>query len=214
MISHKNIEQGSIEWFELKWGKIGGTLSKGLFVNSDTLFIDILSQREEDFEPSDSYENDAMERGTEMEPFAKEYLEKYLGVTFENTGWLQSEENELLGISPDGITKDETISFEAKCLGRKNHRSIVYDNEIPLDKIHQCVHYFTVNPKLKDHYFIAFRPEAKSHFIKKLTLDSVINMGTKAKPVLLTVESWKIKALNLANELLIRIKEEENKSQF
>ena len=29
MINYKEIEQGTIEWFELKWGKIGGTLAKG-----------------------------------------------------------------------------------------------------------------------------------------------------------------------------------------
>ena len=49
MIKHNELEQGSQEWHEIKWGKIGGTLSKGLFVKSDTLLIDILSQRLEDF---------------------------------------------------------------------------------------------------------------------------------------------------------------------
>ena len=43
MINHKEIKQGSIEWHELRWGKIGGTLSSGLFVKSDTLLIDILT---------------------------------------------------------------------------------------------------------------------------------------------------------------------------
>ena len=69
MIRFNEIEQRSQEWHELKWAKIGGTLSKGLFVKSDTLFIDILSQRMEDFEPTDSYTSDAMERGNELEPF-------------------------------------------------------------------------------------------------------------------------------------------------
>ena len=90
MIRHNELEQGSQEWHEIKWAKIGGTLSKGLFVKSDTLLIDILSQRLEDFEPTDSFQSEAMERGSEMEPFARQYLEEYTGVKFENVGWLQS----------------------------------------------------------------------------------------------------------------------------
>ncbi len=179
MIAHYNIQQGSLEWHEIKWGKIGGTLSAGLFVDSDTLFIDILSQLNEDFEPTDSFTNYDMERGNELEPFAREYLEKYTGLSFNECGWLQSEENKLLGISVDGITEDETASCEIKCLSRKEHMKILLKNDIPKEKLFQCIHYFTVNPKLKEHYFIAFRPEAKKHFIKKLKRESLVDIGLK-----------------------------------
>ncbi|MEG7750696.1 YqaJ viral recombinase family protein, partial [Listeria monocytogenes] len=76
------------------------------------------SQREEDFEfEADTFESDAMQRGNDLEPFAREYLNKYTGLEFKQTGWLQSEENELLGISPDGITDCNRFSCEIKCLG-------------------------------------------------------------------------------------------------
>lgn len=214
MKNYKEITQGTIEWHEIKWGKIGGTLSKGLFVDSDTLLIDILSQRLEDFEPSDSFENDAMQRGNELEPFAREYLQSYTGIEFQETGWLQSEVNELLGISPDGISECERFSCEIKCLGRKAHYPILLSNEIPLDKVHQCVHYFTVNPKLEKHYFIAFRPEAPKHFVKELTLESLVNIGTKAKPKLMTIETVRDYALERANILLEEIKTKENLLNF
>ena len=188
MKNYKEIEQLSIEWFELKWSKIGGTLSKGLFVKSDTLFLDILSQKLEEFEPSESFSNDATDHGIEQEPFAREYLNSYTGLEFTETGWLQSESNELLGISPDGITENETVACEIKCLGRKKHTEIIVENEIPLTHIHQCIHYFTVNPKLEKLYFIAFRAESVKHFIKELTLSSLVNIGTKARPKMVTVE--------------------------
>ncbi|MCY7291364.1 MAG: YqaJ viral recombinase family protein [Ferruginibacter sp.] len=181
MINYKELEQGSIEWHEMRWKKIGGTLSKGLFVKSDTLFIDILSQYLEEFFPSESYESDAMVRGSEMEKYGFEYIEKYTGIKFEKSGWLQSQENELLGISPDGITECETIACEIKCFGRKKHTEVLLDQEIPLENINQCVHYFTVNPKLKKLYFIAYRPESVKPFIKELTLDSLIDVGFKKK---------------------------------
>ena len=214
MINYKDIKQGSIEWHEIRWGKIGGTLSAGLFVKSDTLMIDILSQRMEDFEPSDSYQNEAMQRGSDMEPFAREYLNQYTGVNFLESGWLQSEENEILGNSPDGISECETIQCEIKCFGRKKHFEVLLNNEIPLDNINQCLHYFTVNPKLERLYFIAFRPEAPKHFVKELTLESIINIGTKAKPRNITVKDAKEWALSLAKELLTEIKEKEQQLKF
>ena len=50
MIVYKDIEQGSEDWFLIKWGKVGGSTAKGLYINSDTLFLDLLSQHLEEFE--------------------------------------------------------------------------------------------------------------------------------------------------------------------
>lgn len=214
MKNHKTLLQGSIEWHEMKWGKIGGTLSKGLFVKSDTLLIDILSQKIEEFEPADSFENEAMERGKELEPLAIEYLETYVNTKFEKSGWLQCEENELLGISPDAISECETIGAEIKCLGRKKHIEVVLANEIPLDFIFQCVHYFTVNPKLEKLHFFAYRPESIKNFHKELTRESLVNLGTKAKPVLKTVTEWSEIARNEADLLLKQINEKIENLKF
>ena len=181
MIREELIEQGSVEWFEMKWGKIGGTLAGGLFVSSNTLLIDILSQRIEDFEMEDDFKNKHMQRGSDIEPFAKKYLNDYTGLEFKTPAWLQSEENELLGISPDGIIDDDTISCEIKCFDRKKHLEVLLENEIPKENIHQCLHYFTVNPKLEKHYFLCFRPESKKHFIKEITLDTPFDIGLKKK---------------------------------
>jgi predicted phage-related endonuclease len=214
MVNNKEIEQGSFEWFQMKWGKIGGTLSKGLFVKSDTLLIEILSQRIEEFEPEESFTSDAMQRGNDLEPFAVEYLEQYTGVKFNKTGWLQCEENELLGISPDGISDDETLGCEVKCFGRKKHTEVLISQEIPSDNIHQVLHYFTVNPKLKKLYFIAFRPESTGHFIKEIERSTEIDLGTKSKPKVKTVQEWVEIALIEAHLLLEEIKIQEEKLKF
>jgi hypothetical protein len=208
MINYKNIEQKSLEWFELKWGKIGGTLSKGLFVKSDTLLIDIMSQLIEDFEPSETFSNDAIDRGNEYEPFAREYLEKFLNVKFEESGWLQCEKNKLLGISPDGITADEEEACEIKCLGRKAHMEIIYEKIMPLKHTPQCIHYFTVNPKLKKLHFFCYRPESIKNYYKLLTLDSVINIGTNAKPKMVRISDAVEISRKNADELLKNIEEE------
>tara|TARA_R110000765_G_scaffold164897_2_gene269949 strand:- start:88 stop:732 length:645 start_codon:yes stop_codon:yes gene_type:complete len=214
MIVHEKLEQKSLEWFEVKWGKIGGTLSKGLHTKGDTLFIDLLSQHIEEFEPSDSWENEHTKRGNDLEPFAIEYLEKYTGYKFKQFGWLQSEENELLGISPDGLIEDLTIACEAKCFARKKHTEILLTREIPLDNIHQLVHYFTVNPKLEELYFCAFRPEAVTSFVKRLTLNSEVNIGTKAKPRMFTIKEVVELSKSAADNLLDRINISKGKLNF
>jgi len=234
MIRHDEIKQGSLEWLEIRYQKIGGTLSNGLFIDSDTLFIDLVSQFIEEFEPVDNYENEHMERGSDLEPFALEYISSYTGINFGTTGWLQSEESKLLGISPDGISECEEYSVEIKCLSRKEHTKILLKDEVPKDKISQNVHYFTVNPKLKKHWFIAFRPESIKPFIFEFTRDSVVDMGWKKKVEVKqygvkgqeikpktetctdfkTIDEWSKIAIEKAKELEIRIKETINKLSF
>lgn len=210
MINHKNIKQKSIAWFELKWGKIGGTLSTGLFVDSETLMIDLLSQRTEQcVVEEDGFISKDMERGNELEPLARIYLEKYYGIKFNETGWLQSEENELLGISPDGISECETMACEIKCFGRKQHMTTLLEQEIPKKHIHQVIHYFTVNPKLEKLFFIAFRPEAPKHFQTIITKQSVVDIGTKAKPKQFTINELVDISKKEADCLLQKIKEVE-----
>ena len=234
MISYKNIEQKSEEWFRLKWGKIGGTASNGLFNKTDTLAIDILSQRCEEYEHIEGFVSDDMARGNFLEPKAREYLEKLTNLTFEETGWLQSEENELLGISPDGITPDETVQCEIKCFGRKNHYKTLLEEEIPRENLAQVIHAFTVNPKLESLYWIAYRPESPSPFVQEVTRDTLFDMGWKLKreipqvgtkgqpikpkivtePDIKSVQQWSEIAIQSADELLAQILDMESKIKF
>ena len=105
MIPHFNITQGRDEWHKIRYGKIGGSRSKGLFVKSDTLFFDVLSELTEPYETDfDEYISDDMLRGMELEPQGRIELSEYTNLPFVECGWLQCEEIPLLGISPDGIT--------------------------------------------------------------------------------------------------------------
>lgn len=217
MKAHYEILQHSEEWHKCRYRKIGGTLSKGLFVKSDTLLIDILSEYLEPFQlEDDSFQSPDMVRGTELEPHARLALSNYLGIELFECGWLQSEENELLGISPDGIDETETITAEIKCFARKMHTETILYDDIPNKNIHQCLHYFTVNPKLKKHYFCSFRPEntIKPLFVKEITRDSQINLGTKANPKVKSVDEWVAIAHREATLLLTEIQQSIEKLSF
>jgi len=188
MIFRHDIIQGTQDWHEARWAKIGGSSASGLFIKSDTLTMDVLAEYTEQFQLTDGYQSSAMERGNELEPEARYELELYTGLKFIDCGWIQSVDNPLLGISPDGITEDETIHCEIKCPSAKKHIQTCLSDEIPLEHIPQLVHYFTVNSKCEKVYFVSYRPESiKPLFVKFLTLDSKVNIGTKTKPNILTV---------------------------
>jgi len=189
---YTEISQGTEEWFALKYGKVGGSTSKGLFVPTDTLLLELLAERTEPFTmEDDNYVSGDMQRGIELEPLHRTEIEKYTGIKFNVPGWIQSETIPLIGISPDGISDDLTVSWEGKSPGAKKHISTVYAKDIPADNIHQSLHYFTVNQKLEKHYFSSFRPESNYPlFVKLITLDSFIDLGTKAKPNVKQVKEW------------------------
>jgi len=202
MIVRFDIEQGSDQWHQERYGKISGTNSKGLFVDSDTILNSLIACKMEDFklEPP-GFQNDAMIRGNELEPFGRMELSRKIKVKLIQAGWIQSD-LDIMGISPDSITECETIACELKCPGRDVHIATIRANDIPLGHIHQCLHYFTVNTKLKELHFASFRPECKIRlFHKVLTPESQINLGTKAKPVMNTVQFFAEKARNEAKRI-------------
>lgn len=212
-----DVEQGSLDWFRKKWGKVGGTASAGLFVKSDTLFYDLLAEQTEAFDTDlieEGFQSDAMFRGTLLEPEARKQLELYTGLQFLEAGWIQND-IELIGISPDGITADLTSQCEIKCPQAKKHLKTCIDNEIPLDNINQCVHAFAVNDKLESLFFMSYRPESiKPIFVKELKRNDLVNIGTKARPVMKSVEDCVTIIHSEAKLLETQLKETINNLNF
>lgn len=193
-----DLEQGSDAWHLIRYGKVGGILAKSLLGKPETLINEIGSCQLEPYTPEDEgYVNAAMQRGIDLEPLARTEMAKYISaslgreIVLNQCGWLQSTVIPILGISPDGITEDLTIQIEVKCPGKNKHAATLYGGIIPDDNIDQCLHAFTVNPLLERLYFGSFRPECEYPlFPKLLTRDSIVDMGTKAKPVCKPVSEW------------------------
>lgn len=231
---YKDFDQRTEDWFKLKWAKVGGTDSIGLFVDSDTLMLKILGQVTEDFQLEENFANSAMIRGQELEPLALSELEKYTREKFINVAWIQSTVYDYLGISPDGITEDFTVGAEVKCFTAKEHLKLCLEDKIPQKNIYQALHYFTVNPYLKELHWASFRPESKIKplFVKTLTRDSLVDIGRTKKgkikedrgygekeyvctlPDLKTVEEWVKLAQFAALDLEDKIKESIDKLNF
>jgi hypothetical protein len=125
---------------------------------------------------------------------------------------MQSSECELIGASPDAITEDLTEIVEVKCPNAKTHISYLRAGIVPIDHVDQVVHYFAVHPELKAVHFASYRPECiKPLFVKTVTRDTELNVGTKARPVMQKVGDFAQEKVTLAQSLTIRLKEEINK---
>jgi len=183
---YKEIEQGSLEWHKIRYGKVGGSTSKQLHVKSDTLLNELVSCRLEPFDEDyeEGFKSAAMERGNELEPEARAALEVATGLKFEQFGWLEMDKCEIMGISPDGLTADLKVGCELKCPSRAVHVRYVREGVLPSDYVDQIIQFFAVNQKLESVWFASFRPECDVPLFKiKLNRSSEVNVGTKARPV-------------------------------
>ena len=124
--------QGSDEWFAARRGipsasnfhKIitpTGKPSKGLATYADELVLERLGVKGE------VYINEAMQRGTELEPEARDHYEWIAGADVTEHGFFISECGRY-GCSPDG-TCSETLGLEIKCPQAKTMIGYIRDPE-------------------------------------------------------------------------------------
>lgn len=131
-----NVEQGSEAWHDIRCGRITGSRFSNLMMGDSTkgykdLILDIvgelLTSKQEE-----TYTNDNMERGKELEPEARREYESIFGPV-EQVGFvIPDEENkyyDLIGVSPDGLTTDGGL--EIKCPLRKTHLGYIAKGELP-----------------------------------------------------------------------------------
>lgn len=192
IIAHFEIEQCSEDWHRIRYGKVGGTMCKSLLGDPETLLNHIGGCSLEPFQLEDEgYVSDDMQRGNELEPQHRIEISKYAGVNFLKCGWLQNTTIPIIGVSPDGITADLTIAWEGKSPARTKHAATLYGKVIPVDNAKQVVHYFSSNQYLEKCYWSSYRPESEIPlFVKEVTRDTPMNLGTPKTPVFKPVHEW------------------------
>jgi putative phage-type endonuclease len=164
MKKHK-MEQGTDEWFHIRKGKITGTTLKAIMgtpkARKEAIYEIIAERLTIGVESETSYEN-AMDRGTRLEPDGIAMFEFETGKQVERVGFCEDDTNPMIANSPDGlIGKDEAI--EVKCMGGKNHIKMWLENKIPDEYEWQVVQYFIVNKDLNKLYFVGYNPDIPIH---------------------------------------------------
>lgn len=159
MIIHE-MEQKSDDWFMVRKGKVTGTGLKSIVgskTTRDTFFYKLIAERLSVGIPDDE---SAMMRGSRLEAEAREKYAEYIKKEVVEYGFLQSEENEFIGASPDGYVKSKKMDHacEIKCLSGANHIRAYIEKQIPKEYYPQGVQAFIVNNKLKQLDFVFYDP--------------------------------------------------------
>lgn len=115
------MEQGSPEWLAMRAGKLTGSRFADLMAVTrsgpsasranliTTLALEILTG-----EPESTFQNDAMRRGTELEPFARGAYEAHTGELVEQVAFVVHPTLPFVGVSPDGLLGNDGL-LEIKC---------------------------------------------------------------------------------------------------
>lgn len=130
-----NVEQGSNAWHELRIGRITGSRFSDLMAGESTatykglvyeMIGQILSETTEE-----SYSNQYMERGKELEPEARQFYEEQNDLIVEEVGFVTNLDiyPEYIGVSPDGVIDKGLL--EIKCPIMKTHIGYLESSKLP-----------------------------------------------------------------------------------
>lgn len=129
-----DFEQGSDEWFAARLGIPTASNFSSLITSTgkkstqmegylNTLVAETLMGK-----PAEFYTNDAMQRGTELEPEARAWYEFQTDVDIEEVGFVLRDDGQV-GASPDGLMPGSGL--EIKCPQAKTHVSYLRKMAIP-----------------------------------------------------------------------------------
>lgn len=160
MIHHK-VEQNSLEWFDLRKGKFTASTFKDLFMKTDTqgykdAIYKVAYERLTDESP-ESFSNEWMQRGTELEPEARAWYEFEKQVDVVSGGFF--EYNSWIGASPDGLVGDSGL-IEIKCPKFSTMMDYLIKKELPKTYYYQ-VHGQLLVTDRQWCDFVAYHPKLK-----------------------------------------------------
>jgi len=191
-ITIHNMEQKSEEWHAIRVGRTGGSEAVGLSTKArmkTLLFVkmaEILTGLQKEVKP-----NEAMQRGIDLEPIAKEMYEEEEFVSVTEVGYVTNIFYKYMGLSPDGLIGD-VGGLEIKCPGDSEHVKTIIEGVLPAKHIPQIATYFVVHEKLEWVDFVSYndRVKAKPYFkirIHRADFTSEINNLAKAYKVYETI---------------------------
>lgn len=149
------LEQGSVEWLEYRRHHIMSTDASIIIeVNPWKSQKDIWEEKLGIKEPDQL--NDAMKRGSELEPIARDLFIKYNQIDCKPCVW-ESDEYPWIATSLDGITHFGFELIEIKCGSQKLH-DMAKEGVYPIYYHCQIQHHFLCTG-LNEGFYISYRPE-------------------------------------------------------
>ena len=153
--------QGSPEWFAARLGIASASnfskiLAKGQGKTRKSYMLQLAAEKLAG-EPQETFSNAVMDRGTEVEPQAREYYEKLNGVIVEQVGFCKLTED--IGCSPDGLVGTDG-GLEIKCPNSTTHLTYIMAEKLPSVYVAQVQGSLWVTDR-KHWDFVSFDPRIK-----------------------------------------------------
>lgn len=131
-----NIEQGTKEWLDARKGIITGSRFKDIVTplkgdlskSSISYMHELIAERMG--ATVDFFQNSHMQRGNELEPYARSAYEFIKDCKVEQVGFCL-DNSKLFGVSPDGLIGEDG-GIEIKCPKETTHISYLVDGILPL----------------------------------------------------------------------------------
>jgi putative phage-type endonuclease len=156
--------QGSQKWLSYRQGKVMATCTPVILGSNPFKTKLELWEEKLNIRPSPQL-NDAMKRGTELEPTARQIVEEMLGEEFPDCVY-ESEEHTWMAASLDGVSEDARAIIELKC---PTNPKLHFNNKegiIPEYYLDQMQHQLICMPKIEVNYFCTYYPEDKECPVK------------------------------------------------
>lgn len=160
-----SFEQLSDEWFAIRKGKMTASHAQAIGTNGkglDTYIMEIMSEYHSSGK-KEHYTNGDIERGIELEEFAREMYELETDSKIDQVGFI--EHSEFAGCSPDGLIGKEG-GVEFKALKDINHFKMIVNGEKEIEskylwQIQMCL--FITGRKWWD--FVSYNPNYKKSLL-------------------------------------------------
>jgi putative phage-type endonuclease len=186
----ETIEQGTEAWFQMRLGKITASritdviaqVKSGEAAGRENYRIELVCERLTG-KPTEGFTNAHMERGTELEPFARAWYEVETGEFVKQVSFVDHPTIKNAGASPDGIIGEGLI--EIKCPMAKTHIKYLLEDRVPAKYMPQmawqmaCTHSKWVD-------FVSYCPELPADmqmFIKRYERDDAYIAELEAKVI-------------------------------
>jgi putative phage-type endonuclease len=166
---YKNLIQGTDEWLNTKLGKFGSTDAQAVASNGRGLDTKCYEKAAELIigKPKESYTNEHIERGKELESMARSVYEIETGNLVKEVGYIEL--SEFVGCSPDGLVGDDGL-IEIKCPSDANYIRSLYEDKIDSKYVWQMQHQMYVsNRKWCD--FVIFNESLNQIHIRRVERD-------------------------------------------
>ena len=196
-IIHRNIEQGSAEWFAVRIGKPTASMAHKIVTPTGKLseqrhayMYRLIAERLLLESMDDPLHIEHIERGKAYEPYAAQQFAFLENCELETVGFVESDDG-LLGCSPDRLIKDRNEAVEIKCpapwtqIGRLvDGIGADYKPQVQMQLLvgeFDRIHFYSYQPRMPPFHIITLRDKGYQAILKQHLYDFADELEAKTE---------------------------------